>query len=121
MRRFVAILLIALLPLQAAWALVGTVADPQLPRIAAIPDQHDQHDHHSREACAGLAASADHGQCQDADDHCSSCQGGCCAPLGPAPLPTIAQLGDAIILAAVRGKPSPTLARPERPKWTGLA
>ena len=118
MLRFVAILLIALLPLQAASALVGTVADPLLPRIAANPEQHD---HHSDEACAGLAKAADHGQCQDLDDHCSSCHGGCCAPLGPAPLPTIAQLGDAIILAAVRGTPSPTLARPERPKWTGLA
>ncbi|TLD47392.1 MAG: hypothetical protein FAZ92_00323 [Accumulibacter sp.] len=118
MLRFVAILLIALLPLQAASALVGTVADPLLPRVAANPDQHD---HHSDEACAGLAEAADHGQCQEFEDRCSCCHGGCCAPLGPVPLSTIAQLGDAIVLAAVRGKPSPTLARPERPKWTGFA
>ena len=118
MRRFVAILLIALLPLQAASALVGTVADPLLPSIAANPDQHD---HDSDEECAGLAEAAGHGPCQESEDHCSCCHGGCCAPLGPLPLSTIAQLGDAIVSAAVRGKPSPTLARPERPKWTGLA
>ncbi|EXI90169.1 MAG: hypothetical protein AW12_01466 [Candidatus Accumulibacter sp. BA-94] len=118
MRRFVAILLIALLPLQAAWALVGTVAAPLLPRITANPEQHD---HHSDEACAGPAKSADHGQCQELDDHCTSCHGGCCAPIGPAPLPTIAQPGDAIILDTASGKPSRIHARPERPKWTGLA
>ncbi|MEF8754229.1 MAG: hypothetical protein V5B60_09855 [Accumulibacter sp.] len=118
MRRFVAILLIALLPLQAAWAVVGTVAGPLLPRNAAHPEQHD---HHSDEACAGLAKAADQGHCQDRDDHCTSCQGGCCAPIGLAPLPAIAQPGDAIIPAAVGGKPSAIHARPERPKWTGLA
>ncbi|MCM8611984.1 hypothetical protein [Accumulibacter sp.] len=118
MRRFVAILLIALLPLQAASALVGTVADQLLPRIAA---NQDQHDHHSVEACAGLAEAADHSQCQEPDDHCSDCHGCCCAPLRSVLPSTIAQLSDAMILAAVRGKPSATLARPERPKWTGLA
>ena len=115
MRRFLAILLIALLPLQAASAFVGTVSGPQPPHIAA------EHDGQPDEACASLAQVADHSQCEEPDDHCSSCHAGCCAPLAPAPLPTIALLGDAIIAATASGKPSATLARPERPQWTGLA
>jgi hypothetical protein len=118
MRRFLAILLIALVPLHAASALVGTVSGAQPPQLVA---NHDPHDQQPDGACAGLAQLADHSQCQEPDDHCSNCHGGCCAPLGSVLPSTIARLGDAIILAAVRGKPSAPLARPERPKWTGLA
>ena len=118
MRRLVAILLILLLPVQAAWALAGTVCTPQ---TLATSGGHDHHAHHADDAPLEQTAAAEQSPCQDGADHCANCHGGCCAPLGLRLSATLTKHDSIAPSLAFRAAASPALARPERPKWPGLA
>ena len=118
MRRFIALLLIVLLPVEAAWALAGTICTPQ---TMAAAGGHDHHAHHTGDAPLEQTAAAEQAPCADGADHCASCHGGCCGPLGLQSAATATTSDTMEIPPSLRSVPSPALARPERPKWPGLA
>lgn len=137
MKRFLAILLIALLPLQSGWASVAALSmlcgpaggDASIGQMLhgghhEHAAHHDHHAHHAADAASALP-----GDCQEPvqandghDGSCANCHASCCtltstAPALPAPVPG----ADAPVAATAVFPPSPAQQRPERPKWAGLA
>ena len=126
MRRFVALLLLVLLPLQAVWAAVAPhcqhegeatshhlghhLPDPPHPAAAEPADAH--------EATAPVSDPAS--DTASTHSHCHGCQGSTLLahevrltwPMSATAPPVSAQH---------RGLPAPPSARPERPQWHGLA
>jgi hypothetical protein len=127
-RRFLAIVLLALLPLQFSWAAVATYCGHETEAAAGHLGHHDHQHHAGADTHAGLAADAD--VVTDAvgdkapsamDLDCGHCHGFCGVML--------------TLLAAISGAPgaappsatvdengaahAPT--RPERPQWLPLA
>lgn len=134
MKRFLAILLIALLPLQSGWASVAALSmhcGPVGGTVSAVQMSHDVHHehaaHHAHHATDAIHALP--GDCQEPaqtndghDGSCTNCHASCCtltsaAPVLPAPVPG----ADAPVATAAAFLPSPAHQRPERPKWAGLA
>lgn len=123
MRRFVALLLLVLLPLQAIWA----AAAPYCQHEAEAASRHIGH-HQPEHSHAPAADAADvHGTPGDQDGDaasthtdCHTCHGGMVLahevrplqmmPAGTQPEPT-----------AVHGLPAPPTERPDRPSWPALA
>lgn len=127
MRRWLAVLLLVLLPLQFSWA---AVADYCMHESGETADHVGHHDHASHahgaaqvdaDADADARATSDGGSSTAAKVDCSHCHGGCAVTLDlPAGLvphtiehapPT---LGDAPCAEHVP-------AQPERPQWVRLA
>lgn len=114
MKRFLACLLILLLPLQSAWAVAGAFCgDGGVPMA-------EHHAHHAHDAPAiSDTAVADGDQappCAALDGHCAACHTGCCVGTGTV-VPAISLRDDAPVAAASPLLPSPASQRPERPKW----
>ena len=123
MRRFIALVLLALLPLQFSWAAVATVCANEAGGTGHFG--HHEH-HHAGEAAHGAEPPAD----GDApvgttpgtvDADCGHCHGTCSVMLMRQPvLPELSA-------AAPRGAAPPERggahapARPERPQWRALA
>jgi len=127
-RRFLAILLLAMLPLQFSWAAVATYCGHET-QAGAEHFGHHEHEHHhgvggDAEAAADLEATADV-QGDNApsamDLDCGHCHGYCSVMLTPTSgVP--GKLSTAFPSAAIDeagGAHAPT--RPERPQWLPLA
>lgn len=131
MKRFLAILLIALLPLQSGWASVAALSmlcGPAGGTASAGQMSHDKHhDHHTHHVAD--AAHAQPGDCQEPapandghDGSCANCHASCCTLTSTAPvLPVPTRGADAPVDAAAAFLPFPAHQRPERPKWASLA
>lgn len=120
MRRWIALLMVAILSVQLGWAAAAPYcrheADP-----AAAHFGHHGHQHKSSPAAAavgdeaGLAATM-------VDLDCGQCHHGSCAGVVPAPA-ALPVLAPAVQPHDFRdpGLPRPASARPERPNWPVLA
>lgn len=120
MRRWLAILLLALLPLQFSWA---AVADYCMHESDVASDHVGHHDHADHGHGAGLddSAKSDGSSSTAADFDCSHCHGHCAGmPDVPADLNAQAMSGAPSSLAeAPSAEHLP--AQPERPQWACLA
>lgn len=134
MRRFVALVLLALLPLQFSWAAVVACCEHigvhegagdgagEGPRDAAATGHFGHHEHtHGHRADAGASAGAD-GSTPNADHpDCGACHGGCTV------LPAASSCWVPPATTTHPGAPAPgplqTLAPtpPERPQWCTAA
>lgn len=129
MRRFVALFLLVLLPLQAIWA----AAAPYCQHEGEAASHHIGHHQPEHRHATGADAPDAHGAPVDAGDHgdhgdeassthsdCHVCHSGTvlvhevrlvqAMPASTPPAPTLTQ-----------GLPAPPTERPERPKWPALA
>jgi hypothetical protein len=123
MRRWLAIFLMLLLPLQFSWAAVANYCGHETDAVADYVGHHGHatHDHGSKVADAGDIAKTDGSSTPASGVDCGHCHGYCVClidlpssvqplPLGVAP----SHLGDA---PAAEHIP----AQPERPQWGSLA
>lgn len=123
MRRWLAVLLLALLPLQFSWAAVADYCMHESGETADHVGHHDHesHAHGAAQSDADNKAKADAGSSSTATFDCSHCHGGCAVTLD---LPAV------LVPHTVEHAP-PTLgdapcaehmpAQPERPQWARLA
>ena len=120
MRRWLAILLLVLLPLQFSWA---AVADYCMHESGAAADHVGHHDHadHRHGASAGDKDKSDGSASTAADFDCGHCHGHCAGMLDvPVGLKTNA-LGSAPPGLAEAPSSEHLPAQPERPQWARLA
>jgi hypothetical protein len=115
MRRWLAIILLSLLPLQFSWAAVASYCGHEESTTTASHLGHHEHQHHADEGVNTDAGGQKAAGAVDLD--CGHCHGTCAAM----PLPVAASLAllntsRPGLLADVFG-PAP----PERPQWAGLA
>jgi hypothetical protein len=127
-RRFLAIVLLALLPLQVSWAAVATYCGHDEPAGAAHFGHHE-HQHHA-DASGNAEPVADLGATTDVqgdkapgamDLDCGHCHGTFSAMLTlPSALPGVLSTAPpSVTLDEAGGAHAPT--RPERPQWLPLA
>lgn len=122
MRRFVALLLLVLLPLQALWAAAAPYCQHE-GDATSVHIGHHQPEHHHADASASSSDDGDgpHGGTGGAEhSDCHVCHGGTVLAhemrvmqvmsTAAQPVPTVAH-----------GLPAPPTERPERPKWPALA
>jgi hypothetical protein len=120
MRRWFAILLLAVLPFQFSWAAVAAYCGHESGQQAQHLGHH-AHQHTGPDAAELGSAPADHKAPAGADVDCGQCHGTCAnlpAPVGTLPAPLLAPHAVPPVEGAVR-----TLAQspPERPQWLPLA
>lgn len=117
MRRWLAILLLSLLPLQLGWAAVSVYCQHETGAAAQHFGHHD-HQHH-----AGDDLKDDNGAktLGSVDADCPVCHAGCATALStPAVMPVFFATGDMRVSQhALPSSPPPSL--PERPNWVRLA
>ncbi|RQO80868.1 hypothetical protein [Acidovorax sp. FJL06] len=122
MRRLLAIFLLILLPLQAAWV----AAAPYCGHEPSAAVEHVGHHQHAHESHGAAPAAADAGPDQGtpaglADLDCHSCHGYGSAmvlePGVPRAAPSPSRYPQGIALQSLQ----PPLSRPERPRWQPLA
>jgi hypothetical protein len=123
MRRWLAVLLLVLLPLQFSWAAVADYCMHESGETADHVGHHDHksHAHGAAQADADAKTKTDAGSSSTATVDCSHCHGGCAVTL---------DLPAGLVPHAVEQAP-PTLgdapcaehmpAQPERPQWARLA
>lgn len=125
MRRLLAIFLLILLPLQAAWVAAAPYCGHE-PSAAVEHIGHHQHEHEAHDSSDVAPAIADSGVPQDmlagwVDLDCHSCHGfGNAMVLEPGNLgvaPGQPRYPQGIALQSLQ----PPLSRPERPQWQPLA
>jgi hypothetical protein len=123
MRRWIAIVMLMLLPAQMSWAAVAAYCAHERSGAAAPHVGHHDHGGHAHALAAASSEAADEGAAPSAspDADCGHCHGHCTAlpvPHGEALLPSGTASHASILDApwAVRAD-----ARPERPQWAGLA
>ena len=128
MRRWLAILMLALLPLQFSWAAVASYCGHE-EQAGAAHFGHHEHQHHAdtignAETVADLVATADAAgdkapSAMDLD--CGHCHGTCSAMLTlPMGLPgALSTALPSVTVDKTGGAHAPT--RPERPQWLPLA
>lgn len=120
MRRWLAVLLLVLLPLQVSWAAVAGYCALESSQAATHLGHHD-HAAHEHGAEADDASPTDTSQAATSHFDCGHCHGHCAAMID-GPLPVAAEqprgapprLGDAPSM-------DPLPAQPERPQWARLA
>jgi hypothetical protein len=120
MRRWLAILLLALLPFQFSWAAVGTYCGYE----SDAQGQHLGHHEHQRAGHAGVDKTGDPAG-KDAstgnDVDCGQCHGSCCF------VPSLAGALMTLPIASYSVTPAESMLRtlaqnpPERPQWLRLA
>lgn len=120
MRRWLAILLLTLLPIQFSWAAVASYCGHE----ATGKTQHVGHHEHQHHADAGAntSKSADGQKAADGVDlDCGHCHGTCAAMLHPqeAVLALVSTSRPAALADALERAHAPT--PPERPQWVSLA
>lgn len=127
MKRFLILLLIALLPLQMSWAAVNGACGPDSGKSSSAPHTHEAHPggagehglHHGMVVDVQDTAASDGGQCER---DCGTCHIGCCTPLASqVSLMTLSTHDTAPDSFTSLLLPSPASQRPERPKWLSLA
>jgi hypothetical protein len=119
MRRWLSILLLALLPAQFSWAAVAGYCRHEANPAAAHPGHHEHSQPGHAEGIAGSPADTPDGAMLDMD--CGHCQGHCTGlPVTPetACLDTVSGRP---VADADRLSPAPAPMPPERPQWQRLA
>ncbi len=130
MRRFLAIFLLALLPLQFSWAAVASYCAHETQANAAHFGHHEHAHEHQPDAGPGLDLAADPMPDTDSqgnkapgaiDLDCGQCHGNCGVMLTLAPgLPAmLSSVPPSATLDETGGAHAPS--RPERPQWLPLA
>jgi hypothetical protein len=130
-RRFLAIVLLTLLPLQFSWAAVATYCGHETEAAAGHLGHHDHQHHAGADTHAGLAADADTDTDADGDNgdnapsamdlDCGHCHGFCGAMLTlPAVIPGAPGAPPPRVTVDEDGA-AHTSTRPERPQWLPLA
>ena len=121
MRRWLAILLLVLLPTQMSWAAVADYCAHESGAAADHVGHHDHATHGQALADAADVHDADDGAASAADIDCGHCHGQCAGMLlwlVPASL-------DRLASTPLRADDAPsavhTSAQPERPQWARLA
>lgn len=127
MRRFVAILLLMLLPLQSIWVAAAPYCQHEESAGVGHVGHHSHEHHHAHDTADSAHASAmDKGSSPDQPpglEHadCHVFHSGC-SPLSEQAFNFHLRLSaDRLGLEPVAALPSPMSARPERPKWASLA
>jgi len=124
MKRFLACLLMLVLPLQSAWAVTGAFCGDTGMAVAAKANDLVHHGHHDHDAAAAdsaeQVAQTSAGCSNVPDGHCAACHAGCGAIVRADILPAVGA-DDAPDTATRQPLASPARQRPERPKWSGLA
>jgi hypothetical protein len=117
MRRWLPILLLALLPLQLSWAAVSVYCQHET-GAAAQHFGHHEHQHHAEEKSTD---DTDAKILSTVDADCPVCHAGCATALHTGtPVPVMhSATGMQDIALALLSSPPPTL--PERPNWAHLA
>lgn len=123
MRRWLAVLLLVLLPLQFSWAAVADYCMHESSETADHVGHHDHesHSHGAAQADAEAKTKTDDGSSSTATVDCSHCHGSCAVTLDlPAGLvPRSVEQAPPTLGDAPRAEHVP--AQPERPKWARLA
>ena len=114
MRRFVAILLLALLSLQSTWAVAAAYCQHEAKRDAA-------HFGHHAGAQVEAATPTDGGDSGVAEGHCHDCHAAGVYLVLPAAPAHGDVTGPAPLHAAAPWLPAPPASPPERPDWQALA
>ncbi|MCK6407075.1 MAG: hypothetical protein L6Q60_13815 [Rhodocyclaceae bacterium] len=118
-QRLIALLLIVLLPIEAAWAMAGRVCMPATGTHEADITISTHHEGFAHETHVP-GAMGDASDCSG-DTHCLTCHLGCCAPVAKISSPSgIAKRLPHAVRATAFLDTSPH-ERPERPKWPRLA
>lgn len=123
MRRFVALLLLVLLPLQAVWA----AAAPYCQHEGGAASQHIGHHQPEHQHATGFDAPDGHGAPGDQGSDANSTHSDCHVCHSGTVLAHEVRLVRAMsasmlpVPALTQGLPKPPTERPERPKWAALA
>lgn len=117
MKRYLAIFLLTLLPLQFAWAAIAVYCDHKT-AVAAEHPSHHSHEHLPADP-QETGQNADSSTAMDHD--CAVCQLGCAAPLVIDLKTATAAVSDDHPLHHLVMVSQPSAERPERPKWPMLA
>ena len=124
MKRFLACLLMLVLPLQSAWAVTGAFCGDAGMAAATQANGVAHHGHHDHDAAtaesAEQVAQTSTGCSKVPDGHCAACHAGCGA-IVRADFPPAAGADDAPDTTTRQPLASPARQRPERPKWSGRA
>jgi len=120
MRRWIALLMVAILSVQLSWAAAAPYCQHETD-LAAAHFGHHAHQHDPGDDTAGAAAETGI-VAMMADLDCGQCHHGACAAAVPTPaaLPVLAPASQPHDFRAP-GLPRPAAARPERPNWPVLA
>lgn len=124
MRRFVALLLLVLLPLQAIWA----AAAPYCQHEAQAASHHIGHHQPEHAHAPAVDATDSHGTASDQDGNaassthtdCHTCHGGMVLAHEVRPLQVMLAATQPVP-TSVHGLPAPPAERPDRPSWPALA
>ena len=117
-RRFLAILLLAFLPLQFGWAAVESYCVDEVLVVVEEPGHHAHPQHAEAAPGADADGSADTSACIDCHCHCHGhCTGILCNARGVADQPPTVRPGAALDAAGRAHAPT----RPERPQWARFA
>jgi hypothetical protein len=117
MKRYLAIFLLVLLPLQFSWAAMAGYCEHETAVSSKHPGHHS-HDHASAEH-PETAQSAEPSACMDHD--CATCHLGCAAALVSDLNTTTVSVSDNHPFHLQVMASQPSTERPERPKWPVLA
>jgi hypothetical protein len=117
MKRYLAIFLLVLLPLQFSWAAMAGYCEHETAVSSKHPGHHS-HEHASAEH-PETAQSAEPSACMDHD--CATCHLGCAAALVSDLKTTTVSVSDNHPLHLQVMASQPSTERPERPKWPMLA
>jgi len=117
MKRYLAIFLLVLLPLQFSWAAMASYCQHETSVTAQHPGHHS-HDHASADH-PEAAQNSEPSACMDHD--CATCHLGCTAALVSDLNTTTAAASDDHPLHLQVMASQPSTERPERPKWPVLA
>jgi hypothetical protein len=125
MRRWLAVLLLVLLPIQFSWAAVGDdcMHEPSMAADHAGHHDHAAHGHGAAEKAAGDKAKADASSSAAADFDCSHCHchGHCVGMIDALAGAEPAACGSAPPTLGPVPRAGHVPAQPERPQWARLA
>lgn len=111
MRRWFAILLLVLLPLQAIWAAAAPYCELEQAQAASKHFGHHEHEHQD----------ADVGQDESSGKDCHVCHGSTTALVVGAAISAPRLGATHSSISEATALPAPPLTRPERPNWQRLA
>lgn len=126
MRRFVALLLLVLLPLQAVWAAAAPYCQHESDATSPHIGHHQPEHAHATAADAADAANAadalpaQGGDAPNPHSDCHTCHGGSVLAHEVSPVQVMSATAPPVP-ALAQGLPAPPTERPERPKWPALA
>lgn len=116
MRRFVAILMLVLLPLQVSWAAAAVYCQHETAAEAAHFGHHEhRHDGHAADGAADAKLPG------AVDGDCSVCHAICAVAVFAASAPAVVAADTAVAVPFPDPPASAPTARPERPNWRVLA